>query len=82
MTDRPIGVRRVTQIFDEPKFFIDGAGADDVVQGANLGDCWFISALAAMCTSKGLVEKLCVKVSVILPIHFVGVLYLLNVLWP
>jgi Calpain family cysteine protease len=58
----PADVQRVTQIFDNPSFFIDGANSNDIVQGA-IGDCWFCSALATMSTSKGLVEKFCVAVS-------------------
>ncbi|KAK0457825.1 uncharacterized protein EV420DRAFT_1687674 [Desarmillaria tabescens] len=55
----PSDVLRVTQIFDKPQFFVDGASSNDIVQGA-IGDCWFVSALATMCTSPGLVEKFCV----------------------
>ncbi|KAG6809999.1 hypothetical protein H0H92_013781 [Tricholoma furcatifolium] len=55
----PSDVQRVTQIFSKPSFFIDGANANDIVQGA-LGDCWFVSALATMSTSGGLIEKFCV----------------------
>ena len=58
----PPGVLRVTQIFDNPQFVIDGADAIDIIQG-NLGDCWLLSALSTMSTSKGLIEKLCVAVS-------------------
>ncbi|KAJ7589467.1 cysteine proteinase [Mycena floridula] len=55
----PSDVLRVTQIFDNPQFFVDGASASDLVQG-NIGDCWFISALAVVATASGLVEKFCV----------------------
>ena len=58
----PPGVLRVTQIFDNPQFTIDGADAVDIVQG-KLGDCYFLSAMATITTSKGLIEKLCVEVS-------------------
>lgn len=57
----PSDVQRVTQIFDKPSFFVDGADSNDIVQGS-LGDCWFLSALATMSTAKGLVEKFCVAV--------------------
>ncbi|KAF8916828.1 hypothetical protein CPB85DRAFT_1409775 [Mucidula mucida] len=55
----PADVKRVTDIFDNPRFFVDGASSNDIVQGY-LGDCWFVSALATMSTAKGLVEKFCV----------------------
>ncbi|KAG6877180.1 hypothetical protein C0993_009602 [Termitomyces sp. T159_Od127] len=55
----PSDVQRATQIFEEPSFFIDGADSNDIIQG-QLGDCWFLSALATMSTYKGLVEKFCV----------------------
>jgi Calpain family cysteine protease len=58
----PPAVLRVTQIFDNPQFFIDGADAIDIIQG-RLGDCWLLSALSTVSTSKGLIEKLCVEVS-------------------
>ncbi|KAG6837413.1 hypothetical protein H0H93_010031 [Arthromyces matolae] len=55
----PSDVQRVTQIFDTPSFFIDGADSNDIVQGA-IGNCWFVSALATMSTCAGLIEKFCV----------------------
>ncbi|KAK0488665.1 hypothetical protein IW261DRAFT_1639013 [Armillaria novae-zelandiae] len=58
-TYNPSDVLRATQVFDNPQFFIDGASSNDIVQGA-IGDCWFVSALATVCTPKGLVEKFCV----------------------
>ena len=60
--DIPPGVLRVTQIFDNPQFTIDGADAIDIVQG-KLDDCYFVSAMATITTSKGMIEKLCVEVS-------------------
>lgn len=51
----------MTQLFEKPQFFIDGASSNDIVQGG-LGDCWFVSALATMSTAEGLVEKFCVAV--------------------
>ncbi|KAJ7125786.1 cysteine proteinase [Mycena crocata] len=55
----PSDVQRVTDIFEKPQFFVDGASSNDIVQGA-IGDCWFVSALATMATMPGLVEKFCV----------------------
>ncbi|KAG2011227.1 hypothetical protein CC2G_011370 [Coprinopsis cinerea AmutBmut pab1-1] len=56
----PADVHRVTQIFDNPRFFENGkAGSNDIVQG-QLQDCWFLSALATVSTCPGLIEKLCV----------------------
>jgi hypothetical protein len=55
----PPPVLRLTQIFDKPQFIIDGAEAIDIIQG-KLGDCWLLSALSTLSTSKGLIEKLCV----------------------
>lgn len=40
-------------------FFEEGATASDVRQGFN-GDCWFLSALCALCNKKDLVDKVCV----------------------
>ncbi|KAJ7230260.1 hypothetical protein GGX14DRAFT_410281 [Mycena pura] len=55
----PSDVQRVTDIFENPRFFVDGASSNDIVQGA-IGDCWMVSALATMSTCPGLVEKFCV----------------------
>jgi Calpain family cysteine protease len=61
----PQSVKRVRQIFDKPEFFVDGATADDVRQGL-AGDCWFLSAISALCCMEpselgNLVERVCVK---------------------
>ncbi|KAJ7327525.1 hypothetical protein DFH08DRAFT_884716 [Mycena albidolilacea] len=58
-TFNPSDVQRVTDIFEQPRFFIDGASSSDIVQGA-IGDCWFVSALATISTAPGLIEKFCV----------------------
>ncbi|KZT25339.1 cysteine proteinase, partial [Neolentinus lepideus HHB14362 ss-1] len=65
-TCRPPDVLRVTDIFrrPEPVLFKEGATADDLVQG-QLQDCWFLAALATVCTaskdSNWIEEKICVK---------------------
>lgn len=60
---QPADVHRVTQIFDNPQFFVGGAAdSNDIVQGA-LSDCWFLSALATVSTAPDLVEKFCVAAS-------------------
>lgn len=53
---------RIPQIFEDPQFYIQGAKYTDVAQGA-LGDCWFMSAIAAVGTKDGIIEKICVAVS-------------------
>lgn len=60
-TDRsdPSDVQRITQVFRDPEFFVDGASSTDVVQGA-LGNCWFLSGAAAVATMPELVENFCV----------------------
>ncbi|KZP28279.1 cysteine proteinase [Athelia psychrophila] len=55
----PAAVRRVSQIFKNPVFFEGGRASADVVQGA-CDDCGFLSAIAAVSTREGLIEKLCV----------------------
>ncbi|CUA72692.1 hypothetical protein RSOLAG22IIIB_10222 [Rhizoctonia solani] len=55
----PADVMRVTQIFEKPQFFIDGAKWSDIMQG-RIGDCWLLSALATVSTMEELIEKICV----------------------
>ncbi|KAL5482317.1 hypothetical protein ACEPAI_8911 [Sanghuangporus weigelae] len=56
----PADVLRVHQIFEKPSFFVDDASASDICQG-QLGDCWFLSAIAAVATKPELIKKLCVE---------------------
>ncbi|KAG9054724.1 hypothetical protein FS842_004317 [Serendipita sp. 407] len=56
----PAGVCRVTDIWENPQFFISGTDSSDVEQGS-LGDCWFLSALASVASISGLLEKICVE---------------------
>lgn len=56
---RPQAVKRVVDIFDDPKFFIDGPTAHDVRQGRD-GDCWLMAALCTISNKPGLIERCCV----------------------
>jgi hypothetical protein len=49
----------VGEIFDEPKFYIDGPTANDVRQGRD-GDCWLMAALCTLSNKPGLIERVCV----------------------
>ncbi|PCH00265.1 Peptidase C2, calpain family [Penicillium occitanis (nom. inval.)] len=59
MEMRPRGVKRVTDIFDHPQFYINGPTAGDVRQGRD-GDCWLMAALCTMGNKEGLIDRLCV----------------------
>ncbi|CCC08950.1 unnamed protein product [Sordaria macrospora k-hell] len=56
---RPASVKRVGEIFDDPKFYIEGPSANDVRQGRD-GDCWLMAALCTMSNKPGLIERICV----------------------
>ncbi|KGO41167.1 Alpha/beta hydrolase fold-3 [Penicillium expansum] len=56
---RPQGVKRVTEIFENPQFFVNGPTASDVRQGYD-GDCWLMAALCTMGNKAELIEKICV----------------------
>ncbi|KAJ2928239.1 hypothetical protein H1R20_g8850, partial [Candolleomyces eurysporus] len=54
-------VQRITEIFDEPTFFPPGGAAHSAaIKQGNLGDCYFLSALATVSGPPGLIEKICV----------------------
>ncbi|KOS19825.1 Calpain-1 catalytic subunit [Escovopsis weberi] len=55
----PSCAKRVTEIFDDPKFFINPPTAEDVVQGLGR-DCWLIAAISSLTAIPGMIEKLCV----------------------
>jgi hypothetical protein len=57
--NEPERVHRVDWIFDDPSFTIDGFSTSDVQQGSN-GDCWWIAAVATLCSMPGLMDKICV----------------------
>jgi hypothetical protein len=56
----PESVHRVDWIFDDPQFEIDGFSSSDLCQGSN-GDCWFIAAVATICSNPELMNKVCVE---------------------
>ncbi|KAL6704034.1 hypothetical protein ACN47E_008798 [Coniothyrium glycines] len=58
--DGPGSVHRVDWIFEKPQFEVDGFSSSDVVQGSN-GDCWFIAAVATICSNPALMHKVCVE---------------------
>jgi hypothetical protein len=60
----PSDVQRVADLFEDPHFFVDSPYSNEIIQGQKCSNCWFISALAASSTVKGLVEKYCVAVRV------------------
>lgn len=47
------------EIFENPRFYINGPTAGDVRQGRD-GDCWVMAALCTMGNKHGLIEKICV----------------------
>ncbi|CAG8010644.1 unnamed protein product [Penicillium salamii] len=56
---RPRGVKRVTEIFEKPEFFVNGPTASDVRQGYD-GDCWLMAALCTMGNKEVLIRNICV----------------------
>ncbi|KAK4248812.1 calpain-B [Corynascus novoguineensis] len=52
-------IKRVGEIFDDPRFYIDGPTANDVRQGRD-GDCWLMAALCTLSNKPGLIERVCV----------------------
>ncbi|KAF9981625.1 hypothetical protein BGZ75_007016 [Mortierella antarctica] len=54
------GTKRLTDLFRNPVFFLNGASPDDIKQGS-VGDCWFVASLAVLSNIPGLLEQLCVK---------------------
>lgn len=56
---KPKSVKRVVDIFDNPKFYIEGPTANDVRQGRD-GDCWLLAALCTLSNKPSLIEKVCV----------------------
>ncbi|KAF2122378.1 hypothetical protein BDV96DRAFT_482899 [Lophiotrema nucula] len=59
-SEGPQAVHRIDWIFEKPSFTVNGFSSSDVQQGAN-GDCWFIAAVATICSNPQLMEKICVE---------------------
>ncbi|OQR80514.1 hypothetical protein THRCLA_12012, partial [Thraustotheca clavata] len=55
----PGGALRVRQIFKDPIFCDDGFDASDIQQGTT-GNCWFLAALASVCSVPRVIENICV----------------------
>lgn len=55
-TDDGIIWKRPGDIVKEPKFFLDGASADDFSQG-EVGNCWFVAACACLAEDRNLLKK-------------------------
>jgi hypothetical protein len=55
----PKSVKRIGDIFDDPKFFTSGPTPNNVRQGS-LGNCWLMAALCAVGNMPDLIEKVCV----------------------
>lgn len=58
-SDGPGSVHRIDWIFDKPSFTVDSYSSSDVKQGSN-GDCWFIAAVATICSNPTLMDKVCI----------------------
>ena len=56
----PATVHRVDYIFENPSFLVNGFSSSDVQQGA-IGDCWWVAAVATLCSMPKLAEKVCVE---------------------
>lgn len=56
---KPKGVKRVTDIFEKPQFYVNGPVAGDVRQGRD-GDCYFMAALCGLGNMEGLIARVCV----------------------
>ncbi|ETI23527.1 hypothetical protein G647_05329 [Cladophialophora carrionii CBS 160.54] len=57
--EHPADAKRVTDIFDEPKFYVNGASYDDILQGS-AGDCWFLAAISALGCNQEFIDRVCV----------------------
>ncbi|KIX09956.1 uncharacterized protein Z518_01037 [Rhinocladiella mackenziei CBS 650.93] len=55
----PADAKRVTDIFENPKFYVDGVSYDDILQGS-AGDCWFLAAISALTCNQNFIDRVCV----------------------
>ncbi|CAG8487436.1 7631_t:CDS:2 [Funneliformis caledonium] len=55
----PSDVKRISKIFKNPQFFVNGVEPNDIKQGF-VGDCWFVAALGVVTNIPGLLETICV----------------------
>lgn len=55
----PSDVKRISKIFKNPQFFVNGVEPNDLKQGF-VGDCWFVAALGVVTNIPGLLETICV----------------------
>ncbi|KEF60594.1 uncharacterized protein A1O9_02155 [Exophiala aquamarina CBS 119918] len=55
----PADAKRVSDIFEEPQFYVGKASFDDILQGS-VGDCWFLAALSALSCNPHFIERVCV----------------------
>lgn len=56
---KPGSVHRLSWIFENPQFTVDGYSSSDIKQGSN-GDCWWLAAVATIAHRKDLMDKVCV----------------------
>jgi len=55
----PADAKRVSDVFEEPQFYVGKASFDDILQGS-VGDCWFLAALSALSCNPSFIERVCV----------------------
>jgi hypothetical protein len=57
---KPKSVKRVGDIFDDSKFYVNSPTPNNVRQG-RIGDCWLVAALGALGNEPSLIEKVSKK---------------------
>ncbi|KAJ9603751.1 hypothetical protein H2200_011937 [Cladophialophora chaetospira] len=57
--ENPADAKRVTDIFENPKFYVNGASYDDILQGS-AGDCWFLAAISSLGCNQDFIDRVCV----------------------